>query len=609
MFCTKCGTAITGDVAFCRACGAVLSEDETDGGASEDIKDDPAQHGFATVAVSPAGQIIEGKYRVDARLGAGGMGTVYRATRLFIGDSVALKVLHPEMVSDEQAAARFRREAQAAARLKHPNAVSVYDFGITHDGLVYLVMELVEGESLRDMIKRQGPLSLAAAIEITRQVCAALDEAHSRNIVHRDIKPDNIIVHTIAQSLHVKILDFGVARIRDAVPAAGSLTQTGMMVGTPRYMSPEQCLGEEVDGRSDIYSTGVVLYEMLTGTVPFNSPTPTAVAVQHATQAPPSLRAINMSVPAAVETVVLHALEKRRESRPQTAGALASELIESASEGTLPRGSVNAAPPFVQGLGSSSLSARPNSGDMPTIVLDASVRQSRATAVVGAASYGASERATKRSLTPWIGGIAVGVLVGVSAFAFFLKGGSSNAERKAVSNNESEVNRNVSNIDLKQSLAPQAKEISTPQPTVEMPRQEFAKKPPSGALGDAQGARACLEGWVAATRDHDFETHMSFYADMLSFYYKRSNVSIATVRADRARAFTRYAKLDVQLSNVVVTPDPTGLTATATFDKTWNFEGDKNSSGAVRQTVSLENVGGRWLITGEKDLQIYYVNR
>ncbi|MBC7929134.1 MAG: serine/threonine protein kinase [Rubrivivax sp.] len=567
---------------------------------SEDVE---SQGGAAGVLRE---RVIEGKYRLDARIGAGGMGTVYRATRLLIGDTVALKILHPELVSDEQAAERFRREAQAAARLKHPNAVSVYDFGITQDGTVYLVMELVEGESLREVITRQGPLPLAAAVEITRQVCAALDEAHSRNIVHRDIKPDNIIVHATSHTMRVKVLDFGIARIRDVAPAAGNLTQTGTMVGTPRYMSPEQCLGEEVDERSDIYSVGIVLYEMLAGTVPFNSPTPTAVAVQHATQQPPSLRAINMSVPAVVETVVFHALEKRRDARPQTAGALAEELSEAASEGTLLRGSAQAAPPFGQAVGSASSSARGDSGAMPTVVLDAASRSGAMhVAGVSARTRAGAHPQAKSSLTLLVG-VVLGVLVAGVTFAFLFKSENNNAERGT---SGGEVNRSIPNVNLQQLSAPQAKSAPTPQPTVERPRPESIERTVVSASVVESGVRASLEGWVAATLDRDFETHMSFYADTLSFYYKHSNVGIAAVRANRVRAFTRYTKLDVQLSNIVVTPGQSGLTASATFDKSWSFEGDKNSSGSVQQMVLLENIGGRWLITGEKDLQVYYVNR
>lgn len=174
------------------------------------------------------------------------------------------------------------------------------------------------------MIKSQGSFSPSSAAEVIAQVASALDEAHRQNIIHRDVKPDNIIVNFTHLGLRVKVLDFGIAKLRDQ--AESNLTQTGSVVGTPHYMSPEQCMGEEIDSRSDIYSLGIVLYEMLCGVVPFNSPASTAVVVQHVTQPPPSLRAINPHVPLAIEAVVLHALEKRREDRPQTAGELSKEL-------------------------------------------------------------------------------------------------------------------------------------------------------------------------------------------------------------------------------------------------------------------------------------------
>lgn len=275
------------------------------------------------------GRIVDRKYRLDARIGFGGMGEVYRASRLLIGDEVAIKILHAEHVSDPQATERFRREAQAAARLKHPNAVSIYDFGVSNDGLVYLVMELVEGQNLRHIIRQQGPLAPATVSEITNQVCSALQVAHEQNVVHRDLKPDNIMVNVTISGLRVKVLDFGIAKLRDL--AANNLTITGNVMGTPHYMSPEQCLGEETDSRSDLYSLGVVIYQMLTGSLPFNSPTSTAVVMQHVNKEPPSLRSINLSISAAVEAVVLRTLAKRREDRPRSADALARELAAAVS--------------------------------------------------------------------------------------------------------------------------------------------------------------------------------------------------------------------------------------------------------------------------------------
>jgi serine/threonine-protein kinase len=314
------------------------------------------------------GHTIDNKYRIESKLGEGGMGAVYLSTRLMIGDTVAVKILHSAQVSDPQAIERFRREAQAAARLKHQNAVTIYDFGVSNEGLVYLVMELAEGQSLRDIIKQQGPVTPSAAAEIMSQVCAALDAAHRQNIVHRDLKPDNIIVAVTNTGLRAKVLDFGIAKMRDL--SASNLTQTGAVMGTPYYMSPEHCMGEELDHRSDIYSLGIVLFEMLAGVVPFNSPISTAVIVQHVNQAAPSLRALNASISASVEAVVMHALEKRREARQQTAVQLAQELI-AAVEGRpfTPQGGSIPVSPFYSTPASTTPAASPvaGAGLAPTI--------------------------------------------------------------------------------------------------------------------------------------------------------------------------------------------------------------------------------------------------
>ncbi len=326
MVCPRCGSSIDGK-RFCSHCGLEIHQPPTTPVSPAAIPTLPSN---PPASAQPAFERLQGrtlnqKYQLETPLGMGGMGTVYRAKRLLIGDTAAVKVLHQAQVGDPQAVERFRREAQAAARLKHPNVVAIYDAGVSDEGLCYFVMELVEGRDLRAIIKQQGPLTQSAAAEIIRQVGSALDEAHRHNIVHRDLKPENIVVQQTPMGLQVKVLDFGIASIRDATTSR--LTHTGQMLGTPHYMSPEQCMGEELDGRSDVYSLGVVLFEMLTGIVPFNSPTPTAIVVQHVNQQPPPLRAHNASISPAVEAIVLRALAKRREDRPQTAGALALELL------------------------------------------------------------------------------------------------------------------------------------------------------------------------------------------------------------------------------------------------------------------------------------------
>jgi serine/threonine protein kinase len=323
MVCPNCGN-VSDDNRFCNRGGAELAPPLALAAAS-DVVTSPGAVSQPSDSGALNGRTLDQKYYLESKLGVGGMGIVYRAGRLLIGDQVAVKVLHPDQMTDPQAVKRFRREAQIGARLKHPNVVTVYDFGVSSEGLSYLVMDLAEGENLGSLIERQGTLAETDAAEIIRQVCAALDEAHRQGVVHRDIKPQNIIVQTTSDGLQVKVLDFGAAASRDITTS--KLTRTGAIVGTPDYMSPEHCLGEELDRRSDIYSLGVVLFEMLTGVTPFDSPTPTAIVIKHVHDPPPPPRTLNPNISPAVEAVTLRALEKRRDARPQTAGEMARELI------------------------------------------------------------------------------------------------------------------------------------------------------------------------------------------------------------------------------------------------------------------------------------------
>lgn len=318
MFCPYCGTS-RDRKRFCTQCGRALP-----GIQSAATKKLFGQTDSAPKTVVLTGLTLDQKYRLESKLGEGGTGAVYLAKRLLIGDSAAIKVLHPDQTSHDKAVERFHREAQIAARLKHENVVNVYDFGVSRDGLVYLVMELAEGISLRRMIEEQGRLTQTVAAEIMSRICAAIDDAHRQGIIHRDLKPENILVNATPRGLQVKVLDFGISAQREIV--GRKLTRTGGVIGTPHYMSPEQCKGEELDGRSDVYSLGIVLFEMLTGVLPFNTTTPTAIVVQQVNQAPPPLREINSEISPAVESVVLRALAKQPDARPQTAGELAREL-------------------------------------------------------------------------------------------------------------------------------------------------------------------------------------------------------------------------------------------------------------------------------------------
>ncbi|MBK7993996.1 MAG: SUMF1/EgtB/PvdO family nonheme iron enzyme [Blastocatellia bacterium] len=281
------------------------------------------------------GRVIDGKYRLEEKLGEGGMGTVYRAKHVLIQNDLAVKILHSPLVADRHAVARFQREATAAARIKHPNAVGVTDFGRTEDEIVYIVMELFVGKSLRDIIEELGPLPIERSITIVRQVCLALDAAHRSGIIHRDVKPDNIVIeNNNGQGELVKVLDFGIAKLKDGPSneSGGRLTRQGVIIGSPHYLSPEQCQNSELDARSDLYSLGIVLYEMFTADVPFKAPTPIAVAMMHTTETPVHVKEKRPDLPDPIAKIVMDALEKKPENRPQSAIEMAQELEKASIE-------------------------------------------------------------------------------------------------------------------------------------------------------------------------------------------------------------------------------------------------------------------------------------
>jgi hypothetical protein len=276
-----------------------------------------------------------GSYRLGELLGRGGMGEVYLATHRMLARPAAIKLLRPEVLgagdgaNAQLAVVRFRREAEAAARLRSPHTVELYDFGVTQEGTLFLVMELLDGVDLETLVRRHGPLPPGRVINLLRQVCESLEEAHTSGLVHRDIKPANIHVGRVG--LHydfVKVLDFGLVKSVSGTGSADSLASAaGLTPGTPAYMAPETAHGETVDGRADLYSLGCVAYFLLTGVLVFEAETPIGVILKHIEQAPvPPSQLTETPVPPALEHLVLACLAKRPADRPQSAGEVAQTL-------------------------------------------------------------------------------------------------------------------------------------------------------------------------------------------------------------------------------------------------------------------------------------------
>ena len=266
----------------------------------------------------PTGTLLGGRYEVEGPLGWGGMAEVYLARDRRLGRQVAVKVLRHQLAADGRFLARFRREARAAASLRDPGIVAVHDTG-SHDGCPFIVMEHVPGRTLAEVLRSEGPLDPARAASIAEEVAAALATVHATGIVHRDVKPSNIMV---TREGDVKMLDFGIARALRWTP----LTDTPGAQGTPEYLSPEQARGEAVDGRSDVYSLGVVLYEMLTGRPPFTGESAVGVAYKHVEEAPPPVEALRPDVPPALAAIALRCLAKHPADRYRRAGELRADL-------------------------------------------------------------------------------------------------------------------------------------------------------------------------------------------------------------------------------------------------------------------------------------------
>ena len=298
------------------------------------------QTGLQSAHELQPGMIIRNKYQILERIGVGGMGVVYKVRHLTFNEVCAIKIVNDVISGDANFLQRFQKEAVVTRKLRHPNAVRVDDFDYTDDGRPFIVMELVEGKNIGEILQEQGPFRVPRAVRITTQVAQALGVAHKLGVVHRDIKPGNILLTTDEQGQETaKVLDFGIAKLREAAGDANSgMTMTGMVVGTPLYMSPEQFMGKkgdgEIDGRTDLYSLGVVLYQMVTAQLPFEGDTLYSLMMQHmqGTVKPPREVVPELNIPESLSQVILKAIDKSREQRFQTAEEFVAALNQVTNE-------------------------------------------------------------------------------------------------------------------------------------------------------------------------------------------------------------------------------------------------------------------------------------
>ena len=342
-YCTVCKSKFEDTVSFCPTDGEVL-------------EDDPA---------SFVGSVLDGQYQIESLLGKGGMGAVYLARHILLGDRVAIKILPPEVRNNAEWLRRFRREGQAARRFRHANAVTVYDLRTASDGTIYMVMEYVEGQTLDAELKRRGRFSAGEAFEILEPIMSVLNTAHAMGVVHRDLKPENIMIGKAQTDgeTPIKLLDLGIAKMREiaGVESSGTteLTMAGQVLGTPYYMSPEQW-GElsrdgnpEIDGRTDIYSLGLVAYQMISGQRPYAAATLHELRREHISVTPAPLTEKVPDVPLAFSNAIDRAISKDRGDRQSTAGEFAAQMRAGLADGTAPGSSGRAFPDFPHAQSSS----------------------------------------------------------------------------------------------------------------------------------------------------------------------------------------------------------------------------------------------------------------
>jgi serine/threonine protein kinase len=592
--------------------------------------------------------VIDGKYRLERLIAHGGMGSVYRAVHQQLERNVAIKILRAEFLADQVIAERFNREARAAAKLKHPNIVAIYDFGFMMNGGAYLVMELIEGRSLREELRTHstghGQMRPERAVMIMSQVCAGIEAAHRQGIIHRDLKPDNVMIETTDEATErVLVLDFGIAKLKDRDQGLQGITDENTIIGTPNYISPEQCTGQAIDARSDIYSLGVILYEMLTGRTPFADQNTSATLLRHLQEPPTPPTRFRLGLGKELENVVLRALAKNPNHRFSSAAQFAEHLSAAVrssrradednagkfdeTDQTLGRRpamvageltGVQPGPVFderPEGFQPGSVFVPPlfpsenPVGNAPLEIIPIADQEVRPPAFL----------IERQSRVKFHAVVVIGVLALLGSIGYLLL---SEWRAKADETNGSAA------LKPADSNSAQGSESPTPEPTNSVGETNSLRRPevtdsnagktlpasyvkndaktdiPSSA-GAGREVKTIYDQWVKSAVGGNWDKHLSFYADRVD-YFRDGKLTRAQVKARKRKVFgalDSYALKFTQSPQIRLRQVGGAQVADVKFDRQWTLKRNrKRIEGRAHGLITLRRDPRGWRIISEKQI-------